>query len=93
MGQGSNIKQICRLDTNTQRVYEKALEDSLGDEGYAAWLQYREIQRFKRDRQALLTEEVDSKEGKDAGAKKESGWVMVNGKEGVLGWMRWEHFL
>lgn len=71
------------MDTHTQEVYEKALEDSLGDEGYAAWLQYREIQRYKRERQALM-EEVDSKEGKDAGAKKDTEWVMVNGNKGEL---------
>lgn len=41
---------------------EKALENSLGDEGYAAWLQYREIERLKREREALKSEEVDSKE-------------------------------
>ena len=41
---------------------ERALENSLGDEGYAAWLQYREIEKLKREREALKSEEVDSKE-------------------------------
>ena len=58
---------LCRLDTRTQEVLEKGLEDSLGDEGYAAWLQYREIQRLKRDRKAL--EDVDGNGGSIASTK------------------------
>lgn len=56
-------------------MQEKALEDSLGDEGYAAWLQYREIQRFKRDKQALMVEDTDSRDG--------THWVMVNENKGT----------
>lgn len=74
---------LPRLNAYTVEKYEKALEDSLGDEGYAVWLQYREIQRYKRDREALMVEEGDSK--KEAGGgevQKGAHWVMVDGGKG-----------
>lgn len=61
---------------------EKGLEDSLGDEGYAAWLQYREIQRFKRDRKASALVEVDCKADGGGGVKNSSQWVMVDKGKG-----------
>ncbi len=71
---------LCRLDTRTTEVMEKCLEDSLGDEGYAAWLQYREIQRFKRDREASskweATDSTTGEEGKGATGKP-SPWFLV----------------
>ena len=69
---------FSRLDAHTTAVMQKGLEDSLGDEGYAAWLQYREIQKLKRDREALKMEEVDIQgEGVD------SKWLMVNVDQGM----------
>ena len=63
---------------------ERGLEDSLGDEGYAAWLQYREIQRLKRDRRALMVEEVDMKgEGKEGPKGDDSKWLMVDVDKGT----------
>ena len=63
-------------------MLEKCLEDSLGDEGYAAWLQYREIQRYKRDREAMEMEamEVHSREGLKVEPGKSSQWVLVPDK-------------
>lgn len=52
---------------------ERGLEDSLGDEGYAAWLQYREIQRLKRDRKVLLEDEGGSQP-----EQKGENWVLVD---------------
>lgn len=41
----------------------EGVEDSLGDESYAAWLQYREVQRCKKETDALKEEEIDSGHG------------------------------
>lgn len=59
---------------------DRALENSLGtgDEGYAAWLQYVEIQKVKRERKALMLEEKDSKgEEKKGDRNKDTEWVLV----------------
>ena len=52
-----------RLESNTEAVLNRGLEDSTGDEGYAAWLQQREILRAKK-RSGGFMEYTDSKETK-----------------------------
>ena len=39
---------LCKLEQNTAAAMKKGMTLSTGDEGYAAWLQYREIQRAKK---------------------------------------------
>ena len=67
---GKELLISCRLDRHTQDVMEKGLEESLGDEGYAAWLQYREIQRVKRDRETAAKA--------TSGKEEKSQWVIVD---------------
>lgn len=39
---------LCKLEQNTEAAMNRGLMLSTGDEGYAAWVQYREIQRAKK---------------------------------------------
>ena len=39
---------LCKLEQNTQAALDRGLTVSTGDEGYAAWVQYREIQKAKK---------------------------------------------
>lgn len=39
---------LCKLEQNTAAAMKRGMTLSTGDEGYAAWLQYREIQRAKK---------------------------------------------
>ena len=43
------LPYLYRLDKQTTERFEKGLENSLGGEGYAAWLKYRENQKHKRE--------------------------------------------
>ena len=39
---------LCKLEQNTKVALDRGLMASTGDEGYAAWVQYREIQKAKK---------------------------------------------
>jgi len=39
---------LCKLEQNTEDALDRGLMVSTGDEGYAAWVQYREIQKAKK---------------------------------------------